>query len=102
MWHQNKILLSYIMTDIDSTDKMFLVVQIDEKYDTKILSILNTYEDAVSYLTRHLDYTVELATSNKYYSTQKSGNLFEIYIRGYVWGKSLVSKFQIIECKKTN
>lgn len=104
MWYQNKMLLSYIMTESPEQplNNMFLVVQIDEKYNTTILSILDTYEDAVSYLTRHLDYNYELSTTTKYYSAQKSKHLFEIYTRGYLWGKYLVSKFQIIEAKKTN
>lgn len=79
--------------------KMFIVISTDIDYLSYVLSIHDSYDSAISYLTSYIDEQFETSLSNKYSVKQKSKSLYEVYQNGYL-GKYFQGKFQIIETEK--
>ena len=84
---------------MDNEDKMFLVTNSDCNNFCTILTVCKTLEDAITYLTKHINFEFKPSESNNYRISQKTDKMFEVYKVGY-FGKYFHSKYQVIEVTK--
>jgi hypothetical protein len=72
----------------------YLVVNTDNFYNSEILSVKDTHEQAIDFLTSHMDDQYE-PQKGKYKISQKNKETFEIFQVGYLY-KSFHCKLQIV------
>ena len=78
---------------------MYLVTSTDVNFTTIVLSVNESHEKAISYLTSHIDYQYE-PQKNNYRISQRNKDTFDVCKIGYLY-KSFICKLQIIRiCDK--
>lgn len=80
----------------------FNVVNTNTELQSKVLATFDKYEDAISFMNTYVDrkHVKEGTQYTKIYHLNK--NTIAVYESGYLWGKTEICKYQILEYKDWN